>query len=508
MTVMVDSKLTIIKSTFNGNTAPKIGGATFIAGNCSFVCTNSSFSDNRAKVSGSAIAIQVSNTTLSNLMINQNHGGSGLYFYQAYFADIHNCMFYKNKGGALQVVTMMRLEVRNSDFFQNKADSGGAVFADFSDNVTLSHVRLFQNVAQYGGAIEIGAAKMYIDNCLVNDNVAVYDGGAILITDGSGDLGIRNSCVRNNTSEKGSGGAISINLGRLFMSNCSAKHNYATNGGAIQGNKCQINLRHCIFKNNTVDQKGGVVHITDSSFIAESVTFQNNTASTAVQGDGGAIYAEGCTIHALNSLFTGNWGAGTGGAIYINADVLKIFNTSFSHNNAFWGGVIKVYNVREIQLNNSIFDNNFSNTRGVLDVTDSAFLAINSAFYKNMAGDSDNSGILVFYNGEASFENCTMIINRNPGYKGWGRGGAILSEQCKLRISTSIFDHNEANYGKDIFLNNDLLTYLSLFKHSTILESNDTNFKQKAFQENILASSHYDDVMISESQYASGKNLL
>ena len=134
---------------------------------------------------------------------------------------------------------MMRLEVRNSDFVQNSGDSGGAVFADFSDNVTLSHVRLFQNVAQYGGAIEIGAAKMYIDNCLVNDNVAVYDGGAILITDGSGDLVIRNSCVRNNTSEKGSGGAISINLGRLFMSNCSAKHNYATNGGVIQG----INVR-------------------------------------------------------------------------------------------------------------------------------------------------------------------------------------------------------------------------------------------------------------------------
>ena len=292
------------------------------------------------------------------------------------------------------------------------------------------------------------------------------------------------------------------------MSNCSAKHNYATNGGVIQGNKCQINLRHCIFENNTADQKGGVVHILDSSFVAEGVTFRNNTASTAVQGDGGAIYAERCAIHALSSVFTGNWGAGTGGAIYIDAEVLKIFNTSFSHNNALWGGVIKVYNVREIQLNNSIFDNNFSNTRGVLDVTESAFLAINSAFYKNVAGDSHNSGILLFFKGEASFENCTMMINRNPGYKGWGRGGAILCEKCKLRISTSIFDDNEANHGKDIFLSNDLLTYLSLFKHSTILESNDTNFKQKAFQENILASSHYDDVMISESQYASGKNLL
>ena len=412
VTVLVDSKLTIIKSTFNGNTAPEIGGAILIAYNCSFVCTNSSFRDNRAKDSGSAIAIQSSNATLSNLIINKNHGGSVLDFYKAYFADIHNCMFCKNKGGALQVHTMTKLEVRNSDFFQNKADSGGAIFAGFSENVTLSHVRLFQNVVQHGGAIEIGVTKMYIDNCLLNDNVAVYDGGAIFVTDSSGYLFIRNSCFRNNTTEKGPGGSISINLGRLFMSNCSAKHNYATNGGVI------INLRHCIFENNTADEKGGVVHITDSSFIAKGVTFQKNTASATIEGDGGAIYGEQCTIHVLNSVFTGNWGGGNGGAIYINAEVLKIFNTSFSHNNAFWGGVIMVYNVREIQLNNSIFDNNFSNTKGVLDVTESVFLAINSAFYKNVAGDSHNSGIFVFSKGEASFENCTMMINSNHGYKG------------------------------------------------------------------------------------------
>ena len=187
VTVMLDSKLTIIKSTFNGNTAPEIGGAIFIDGNCSFVCTNSSFNDNRATLRGSAIAIQTSNATLSNLMLNQNHGEGVLYIYEAYFADVHNCMFYKNKGGALQVHTMTKLEVRNSHFFQNKAGSGGAIVVYFLENVTLSHVRIFQNVARYGGAIEIGPAKMYIDNCLINDNVAVYDGGAIFIPGGSGD---------------------------------------------------------------------------------------------------------------------------------------------------------------------------------------------------------------------------------------------------------------------------------------------------------------------------------
>ena len=122
----------------------------------------------------------------------------------------------------------------------------------------------------------------------------------------------------------------------------------------------------------------------------------------------------------------------------------------------------------------------------------------------NVAGQYTNSGCMVFHYGEATFENCTFSSNRNHGFKNDGKGGAITSVHCELRISTSIFDNNEAYYGKDIFLNNDLLTYLSIFKHSTTLKSNDKNFKQKVFEDNIFWTADPQDVIISETLYASG----
>ena len=86
-------------------------------------------------------------------------------------------------------------------------------------------------------------------------------------------------------------------------------------------------------------------------------------------------------------------------------------------------------------------------------------------------------------------------------------GGAIRSGRQKLRISASVFDGNTASLrGKDIFLENNLLTYLPSFKHSSTYKSNEENFKQKVFRDKIFASSHPDDVTITESQYASGKN--
>ena len=197
---------------------------------------------------------------------------------------------------------------------------------------------------------------------------------------------------------------------------------------------------------------------------------------------------------------------GAGGTIYISGDVLKIFNSTFSYNNALFAGVMEVTNVREIQLNDSIFVDNFSNAAEVFNITRSTFLSINSIFYRNMAGTYSNSGCLVFTYGEASFENSTMARNINPGFCRGGNRGAIRSEQCELRISTCIFDSNEAYHGKDIFLQNDLFTYLSVFKHSQTYISNDTNFKEEVFNENIFCCNP-DKVKINETQYASGKNL-
>ena len=353
--------------------------------------------------------------------------------------------------------------------------------------------RLFQNVESvYGGAIASEGINLYIDSSIFEANSAFHGG-----------IPMESQNVSAGNGNFGSGGVFYIHMGSLFMSNSSAKHNSAAKGGVILGNQCTVSLMYCFFENNTTHLNGGAHSITNSYFKADSVTYLNNSVNTF--GNDGAISAEQCNMYVINSLFYGNYAlVGSAGATHISAEVLKIFNTTFCYNKANGAGTLEVSNVGEIQLSGSIFVDNFSVFGGVMNVTHSTFVAINSIFDRNVAGQYTYSGCMVFHYGEATFKNCTLSNNRNPGFKNERKGGAITSVQCELRISTSMFDNNEAYLGKDIFLNNDLLTYISTFNHSLSLKSNDQNIKQKAYEDNILWTAYPQDVMISETLYASG----
>ena len=483
-------RIDISKSIFEDNTASLNGGAVVVNGNSSLICTSSNFIKNSAKMFGAAISVHSSNATLLNLVITQSRGRGAFSFFNDHFINIHHCIFNKNTGGAIWVYATMSSVIWNCDFFANEAGAGGNIYIEFSESFTMSNVRFFQNVAEIGGVIAMVHSNVFIESCIFKDNKAYFDGGAVFIP--SGNVSIQNSYFINNTAEQGFGGIVSIGLGTLFMSNCSVKHNYAGTGGVIHGNECQINLTHCIFENNTARVNGGAVYIRDNS----------------PEDDGGDMNRRGSKLHILNSLFWGNsalTGSG-GGAIYIFGDVLKIFHTIFSFNNARGAGIMELIDVREILLSGSTFVDNFSSVAGIINATSSTFVAINSMFNRNIAGDVARFGCLVFTYGKASLENCTLSNNINPGYMDSGKGGAITSVQCELRISTSLFDNNEAGLGKDIFLENDVLTYVTSFKHSLTYMSNDENFKDMVFQDNIFFSNHPSDITISESLYASGKN--
>ena len=482
------SRLDISKSTFDGNTARFRGGAVCIGENSSAICSSSSFVNNKVTKYGGAIAILSSSATLSNMVITENQGLGAVSFSNSHVANIYSCTFNKNTNGAIFVLSTSKTAVSNTDFFYNHADMGAAIYTQFSESVTVSNVRFIQNVARTGGAIGMIYSKIFIDSCILEDNAAFFDGGAIFTP--SGNISVENSYFRNNTAEKGFGGIVSIGLGRLFMLNCSVKHSHVATAGAIQGNECYINLTHCIFENNTAATNGGAIYIRDNA-----------------PPDGWASSRRGSTLHVIDSFFSGNNAlTGIGGAIYIFGKVIKILNTTFSFNKG--AGIMELLNVEEILLNGCVFADNFLPTTGIINVTDSTFVAINSVFNKNKVAELGDGGCLVLTNGRASLENCTLSGNIHFGFFDKGRGGAITSSQCELRISACIFDSNKAGLGKDIFLDNDLLIYQSSFKHAVTYRSNDENFKHNVFQENIFFSSHPNDITVTESQYASGKNSL
>ena len=191
--VSENSRLDISGSIFDGNTAFLSGGGVYVGLNSSFICTSSNFFNNRITAStGGAIRVHLSNATLSNLAVTQNYGRGAVAFVLGQFANVHNCTFNMNSDGAVYVHGINQLAVWNCDFFHNEAPSGGAIFVEFSEFFTVSNVRFVHNVAvETGGAISIIYTNMFIDNCILDDNLAYFDGGAMFTP--SGNISIQGS---------------------------------------------------------------------------------------------------------------------------------------------------------------------------------------------------------------------------------------------------------------------------------------------------------------------------
>ena len=257
------SKLDISRSLFDGNVANLDGGAVFVAENCSVICTSSNFFNNQATIRGGAISVVASNATLSNLVLEQNHGRCALSFTGNQYTSTYNSIFSKNTDRAMCTLATIESTVWNCDFLGNEGDTGAAISVDYSQLVTVANVRFVYNVAKNtGGAISMMYSNIIIDSSTFEDNAAFFDGGAIFIL--SGNVSVENSYFINNIAERGFGGVVSIGPGRLTMSNCSAKHNYAYTGGVIYGTECAVNLTHCTFENNTAVGNGGAVYIRDT----------------------------------------------------------------------------------------------------------------------------------------------------------------------------------------------------------------------------------------------------
>ena len=343
--VRFDSNLTISTTIFDGNSAEisggagGAGGAVFIDLINSAFFTNSIFINNRVDIGGGAIAVQRSKATLSNLIINQNKNALSVIYNR--YMDIHNCTFSKNVDGAILAVGNIRLIVRKSDFLDNEAKDGGAMLVQLCKNVTLSHVRLFHNVASLnGGAIISYFTNLYVDSSIFEDNAAFFDRFSVSETS--------HKNVSSHRSDFGSGGALYIYFSHLFMSNCIARHSYAVNAGVILGTNSDINLTNCLFEYNTADFNGGVMSITNSTLRVDNVIYKNNTVYTAAEGGGGAISAQRCRVYISNSIFEENtMPVGSAGAIHISSYVLQIFNTTFSNNSANWGGALEVNDAGE-----------------------------------------------------------------------------------------------------------------------------------------------------------------
>ena len=200
----------------------------------SYFFSFSNFSKNHANFSGGGISfnVAVSGASLQHSRLEKNsamRSGGGLELTSSnYGVNISTCTFSKNTvfngtGGAINLasrngiglfLTDNEINLYNVTFVSNSATSGGSVSAFVSNKVSFFDSIFRDNVAvEDGGAVLMsGDSAVYINNTRFVNNKAGQRGGAILMLSRP-DVYAKDVFISNNTAQ--SGGAMMIQTASL-----------------------------------------------------------------------------------------------------------------------------------------------------------------------------------------------------------------------------------------------------------------------------------------------------
>ena len=503
----------ITDSEFHDNIAGRNGGAVYVgAVGATAYITDALFDNNTAGENGGAVDWAASNGHILRSTFEYNNANTGGAVYVGGSADsgsVINSTFNYNhaeeNGGAIDW-NAAGGNISNSQFTENTAGNGGAVYVGAQGATTYITDATFENndAGNNGGAVNWAASNGHILNSKFDYNDAVNNGGAVFIGGTSGNGTIINSTFNYNTAGE-NGGAIDWNstIGKLIGSNFtfnSAKYGGATfrganatggygynniyisnhaeiNGGAIDWNATGGNITHSYFYNNTAGENGGALfvgahgataYITDAQFesnkagnrggaidIYASNTHIINSNFTTNKADyGGAVFAghNAEVSEITNSTFISNTATYNGGAVDWNASSGKITDSNFEQNTADYGGAVFVgASTNDGYVKGSNFTYNVAKSRGgAIDWNASNGHVNDSIFVGNQAVDG---GAIYVGSGASNGRvyNSTFISNRADDKK--GKGGAILFHTVdQVYVGLSNFTDNTADHAGAIYI--------------------------------------------------------
>ena len=358
--VTTGTTLNLGKTTFDGNTAAKRGGALANLNNDTVatayfntvnIGAGSSFTNNSAVMGGAIYNIgtmNVSDTTFEGN--NASYVGGAMFLAADSDTTISNALFKENKsttgwGGAIYTSSNMKnLVISDSEFLNNEARGTGAL--GIYNKATLTNVSFSNNKAtdatdEGGGAISLGAESVVqLTNGTFTGNTSAQDGGAItmraadIANNSAAKLDIENSSFSGNIAAT-RGGAIYSTfynsqkaVSSVYIANTTFTSNNAKEGGAIyndgtadaQNNLSAIKLENATFTDNIATTKGGALFNAANGTVTLSGTntFSGNTAD-GVKND---IHNDG-TLNVSGLLALDGGITGTGTVNFLEGSSLK-----------------------------------------------------------------------------------------------------------------------------------------------------------------------------------------
>jgi predicted outer membrane repeat protein len=266
---------------------------------------------------------------------------------------IRSCTFHSNiaEYGGGMFCWGRSPTVTDCTFHDNDAtEEGGGIYSAEAD-LKIYDCVFFENAAggyqfgRMGGAINLSAGSLQMDDCEIRNNSARLAGGGIHSYDCT--LTVTDCVLIENSAGGGSnyygGGAINISRGSLYMRDCEISSNTSNYGGGFSMNLfADVTLDNCTIELNSAENWGGAIQNTQCFITMTDCLVAENSCV----GPGGAIYLYHCEDEPYVTLtrctLLDNVAGGSGGALACDRSGLNLDNCTLSGNetSSFGGGVL------------------------------------------------------------------------------------------------------------------------------------------------------------------------
>ncbi len=471
--IMSAGKVTIEDSTFSGNVATSespgggsgMGGAILKEGD--LIVRNSTFSDNEANL-GAAISQHTGTMTIVDSTFSGNtateaanepfgHGGAieNVWGTVRITNSVFEDNYAANLGGAI-VNYHGSVQVSESTFLRNSVPSqeepyfvtsGGGAISNADGDVTVSDSIFEENAAPNGGAIanggsdpKLGIAELTVLDSSFEANIAAGEGGAIFVEDGA--FSVERSTLSDNSS--GYGGAIANGPdGEATVTDSEIIDNLVGRVGAGIHNDGSFTLSNSIVSSNEAPyhHSGGIYNggahedgewvvratmtITGSTvsdnFAGGSINFDEELIGDPLGGGGGITNLGELSL--TDSTVSGN-SAPTGGGINNFGGILTLTNSTVSGNDALLPGE-PITHANLEGRGGGVFNG------GMMDVVESTF-AENDAFEGGAVASKAFEWQGLSFEGVLSVEGSTLTGNNAAGGGGIANGGEVTVTASEL----------------------------------------------------------------------------
>ena len=337
-------------------------------------------------------------------------------------------------GGAIYASQHSIINMSGNEFINNDAIFGGGVLFSNNSNITVEALNEFHNSIT-SGVIGCGSSSIIIQASKFHDNGAVYAGGVLdsffcTIT-------IVASEFYNNKAMIG-GGVLNSYYDNIIMIVASE----------FYGNRAGEYDKYDEY--DEYDRYGGVLNSYSSNIVIEASKFYGNSAP-----HGGVLAMHVLTIDDSSSIaiktseFHNNSATLEGGVLVSSRTMITIDGSNFTNNWSPVGAVIQATESSNIQYDDISIVNNFAEKYAVVYLFDSEMMKYDSG---NIIF-SNNLGSLVAFNSNITFSDYTVFANNQPGPSqstsgDFQEGGAITLFQSNIFFNgESNFEYNHAENG-------------------------------------------------------------